>query len=232
MKKQSIIISALLLMIVTPIFSSSEIGLSASLNSSTLLTDADYYNERSTSNVLGYSLVMPYQYNFNEKFSIRAEISYITKNYTEDTYQSYDESTTQEFHYNSYFELPLMGRYYFKKIEDFRPFVNLGGYFSYWINASTEGQYLNLSSITGVDNSDDDNYTTIETEGFSSNDNRYNLGLLGGIGFEFQLKEYLKLAFETRITQDITSLYKTDQTQAVDEFNQSIETNLSLMYSF
>jgi outer membrane protein W len=231
MKKQSLIVSALLLMILTPIFSSSEIGFSASLNSSTVLTDTDYYSERSTSNVLGYSLVMPYQYNFNEKASIRAEITYITKNYTEDTYQSYDESTTQEFHYNSYFELPIMGRYYFKKVDDFRPFINLGGYFSYWLTASTEGEYLNLSSITGVDSSDDV-YTTIETEGFSSNDNRYNWGLLGGIGFEFQLEEHFKLAFETRITQDITSLYKTDQIQAVDEFNQSIETNFGFMYSF
>jgi len=108
-KKQKFILLVLLLMVAFPIFANSEIGISASLNSNTIWTGTDYYDERSTSNLIGYSLTIPYQYNFNGRISLRTELSYVTKNYTEDTYQNYDNSTTYEYHYNSYVEFPVMG---------------------------------------------------------------------------------------------------------------------------
>jgi len=39
------------------------------------------------------------------------------------------------------------------------------------LTASTTGEYLNISSISGVDTSSDSDYTTVETEGFDDNDN-------------------------------------------------------------
>jgi len=232
-KKQKFILLVLLLMVAFPIFANSEIGISASLNSNTIWTGTDYYDERSTSNLIGYSLTIPYQYNFNGRISLRTELSYVTKNYTEDTYQNYDNSTTYEYHYNSYVEFPVMGHLYFGPTESqFKPFINFGAYFSYWLTASTTGEYLNISSISGVDTSSDSYYTTVETEGFDDNDNRYNYGLLGGIGFEYEVQRHLKASFETRLTADLTSIYSTDQFDAVDEYNVTIEGNFAFVYSF
>ena len=223
----------MLLTTALPAFANSEIGISASLNSNTLRIGTDYYDERSTSNIIGYSVSIPYQYNFNDRISLRTELSYITKNYTEDTYQNYDDSTTYEYHYNSYVELPVMGHLYLGPTDRaFKPFINFGGYFSYWLTASTSGEYLNISTLSGVDTSEDSNYTSIESDGFDDDDNRYNYGILGGIGFEYELQLHLKASFETRLTADISSIYSSNQYDSVDESNVTIEGNLALIYSF
>jgi hypothetical protein len=231
-KIQKLILAALFITVAVPAFANSEIGISASLNSNALWTGVDYYDERSTSNVMGYSITIPYQYNFNNQLSLRTELRYITRNYTQDTYQNIDNSITSENNYNSYFEIPLMGRIYLGHNNNpFKLFINLGGYYSYWLTSSTSGKYINLSNITGVNTSDESYYSSITTDGFDKNDNRNNFGFLGGIGFEVQIQQHLKASFETRIKSDITSIYSTDQINAVDEFNNTIEGNFTFIYS-
>lgn len=229
MKKQLISICVLLFIVSAQLFSNPEIGITSSISSNTLVTDSDYYDERSTSNLLGCSIVIPFQYPINNNFGVRAEISVKTKNYTEDTYQTLDNSITSEEYYNSYIELPLILHFTVGESKKIRPVINLGGYFSYWLTSYTKGKYLNLSVLSNVDKISN-YYTIIDSNEFNLNNNRFNWGLLGGIGLEYHIEKDIKAFFETRISYDISSIYSTDQTYAIKEHNMNIEWNFGVIH--
>ncbi len=116
------------------------------------------------------------QYDLNDWLGIRADVNLTMKNH-----QEYRTLVLTDYEViNHYLQLPIMASFSCGN-QKLRGFFNLGFYTGFWLLSYDEGserQLLSSTTMTG----------TLKNEFDNERDQRFDLGLVGGTGFEWRFK--------------------------------------------
>lgn len=142
------------------------------------------------------------QYDFKEWIGARVELEWVQKNHRQYGSGDYLEYTNLE-RCNNYIQLPVMASLS-AGYRRWRGFVNLGGYGAWWLNKKTSG------NITGVryGKSLSVEYVSENDSFCEESDNRFDFGLVGGVGIEWQFCKYFGCQVEGRCYYSTTSTQK------------------------
>jgi opacity protein-like surface antigen len=150
----------------------------------------------------GYTAGIMGQYDFKDWIGLRMELNWAQKNYRLYGTGDYLEYTNIET-YNNYIQLPVMASVSAGN-KRWRGFVILGGYGAWWLNKKQIGAIACLSFDEKVPIALLNKYTSFSDE----RDNRYDFGLVGGLGIEWQFLQEWGCQVEGRCYYSMTSTQK------------------------
>ncbi|MFR9621010.1 MAG: porin family protein [Rikenellaceae bacterium] len=208
-------------------YSQLSVGVAGGYTNNTLDADAGYY-EREYLSMDGYSVAIPIQYSFNNWFALRTEVGYMTKSYRwdrgyiEDVYE-YQIVAEYGEHRNGYLSLPVMANFGYGG-ERWRAFVNVGAWVGAWLDGRVRTDALDVFNYQL-------NYADNRYEFDSQRDNRFDAGLLCGIGAEYRVCEQIGLFVEGRYMYGVTDMQKSYR-ESYPRYNTTILVQLGVMYSF
>ena len=136
------------------------------------------------------------QYDVTNWLGVRADLNWTQKNYRH--YR--DRLPIEHKYFNNYLQLPVMASLSMGG-EKLRGFVNLGVYGGYWLSSHREGSDFNsFSAMT---------YSFSEKVEFDSDrDQRWDCGLVGGVGLEYRFAKHWAAQVEARHYYSTTSAQK------------------------
>lgn len=193
-----------------------------------LSTESGYAYDRTYGRGVGYSVGVPVQYEFIEWFALQTELSYTQKNYTWS--RSGERADSQNKVTNSFIQLPLMARFSFggKRL---RGFLNIGGYVGYWVSSHIEGN----ESQYFYEMYDSDNkypyYYNEPVEFDNRRDNRFDAGLAGGIGIQYQINPRIRIMAESRYYVALTDMQKQYMLKQFPRYNNTGAVQIGLMFT-
>lgn len=210
MKKASILLflSAACLL---PASAQWSIGIKGGYTYSTLSTKTRYFYDWNYVGRSGFAIGIPVQYQFFDWFALQAELSYNQKNYRleRSPYYGFYENRT-----NHYLSVPVYARFSFggKKV---RGFLDAGGYVGGWLASRRQGiEFTQFGTNQGA-GTGNIYYTYDEAYGFDTRrDNRFEGGLLLGIGIEYKITSLIAVQLEGRYCYSLSDMqknYMTDQ---------------------
>ncbi len=205
------------------------VGVSGGYAYNTLDAEAGYYYTVDYKSGGGYAVAIPIEYNLSqlgiEWLSVRAELSYITKNYTyERVYNS--KVIDQQNYTNGYIDLPIMAKFSIKNGR-LGGYLNTGAYVGYWASSKTDGYYTSclLEGYTQI--------TFSESVEFDSRkDNRFEAGALLGIGLEYDITDKIGCFVEVRYMYSLTDMQKDYMINQYPRYNSTMLTLAGVMYRF
>ncbi|MFI3295570.1 MAG: porin family protein [Rikenellaceae bacterium] len=217
--KKSFLITLFLLFLPFVSYSQLSVGLTAGATHNTMVADAGYY-ERDYNARMGFAVAIPVEYQFNDWLAMRGEVGYIAKNYSwTREYGEFQQYT------NSFVQVPLMANFSLK-VKEVRLFLSAGGYLGYWAGSCISGQLLSLFDLQL-------NYFSGERYEFdSAADNRFDAGLLLGVGAKWNLCDKLSLLGELRMQYGLTDMQKPYMENHFPRYNTTIQLNIGVMYNF
>lgn len=186
------------------------VGLTAGYSRNTLSTDTGYAYDMRYEARDGFTVGIPVQYDFRDWFGLRADLVFVQKGqkmHRSDVYQAIQTDTR-----NNYLQLPVMASFSFggKRV---RGFLNAGGYVGGWLSSHREGVTMRLFSDEGVSQSGlitpNNVYEFDEKAPFDSRrDNRFEAGLVGGVGVSWRVAPRIELQAEGRCYYALTDMQK------------------------
>lgn len=151
----------------------------------------------------GKSALVGIQWHMKGWLSLRCEVAYVQKNYMMYR-EGYKVHNMQTKTMNDYLSVPLLAQLSIGN--DFRAFVNLGGYGGYWLKSHRSGFTMSMNNIiygeTTADEFDED-VVFDETK-----DNRFDAGLAYGAGLSATIAKKIDLSFEARCYYGLTDIQK------------------------
>ena len=181
--------------------------------------DKQYLTDYQIDGRWGVTLGVTGQYNFNSWLAVRADLNWTQKNY-----RKYRAILTQmDYRYrNDYVQLPVMASFSVGG-EKLRGFCNIGVYGGYWLISHQKGTDFNNFSGKTIMFSE-------KVEFNSDRDQRWDCGLLGGIGVEYQITPHWVAQAEVRYYYSTTSTVK--QYMRVKDFRYNSTTAIQLGGSY
>ena len=181
--------------------------------------DKQYLTDYQIDGRWGVTLGVTGQYNFNSWLAVRADLNWTQKNY-----RKYRSILTQmDYRYrNDYVQLPVMASFSVGG-EKLRGFCNIGVYGGYWLISHQKGTDFNNFSGKTIMFSE-------KVEFNSDRDQRWDCGLLGGIGVEYQITPHWVAQAEVRYYYSTTSTVK--QYMRVKDFRYNSTTAIQLGGSY
>jgi hypothetical protein len=161
------------------------------------------------------------QYNFYDWLAVRADFNWTQKNHRQYRHllNSVDYDTR-----NDYLQLPVMASFSFGS-KQVRGFLNLGAYGGYWCSSRNRGTYYD-AAIDATYNIDE------SVEFIDERDQRWDAGLVGGIGIEYVFAKHWAAQVEARCYYSTTSIQK-DYMQIKDpKYNTTIGLQAAICYIF
>ncbi len=219
---RKILFSLTLALVSLSCFAQWEIGLRGGIVDNELETNPGYYYSRQYNNDAGFTVAIPIQYRFNSWFALRADLGYIEKNYIwERKAPEIQESGDAQ---NRYIQLPIMGNFSFGG-EKLRGFLNFGAFCGILANSSRGVNAFSLFSGEYVYSQDKNSYNP-------DRDNRYELGIIGGIGIEYLISSKLKCFIESNIQYSLSDLQKSSYmpTSKYPMYNTCIVAQIGVSY--
>lgn len=182
-----------------------------------------YYKSRG-----GYSLAIPLEYSLAgegiEWLALRVEPGYITKNYTYE--RVYGTSIADQQNYtNAYLNLPVIAKLSINRGNRLRGYLNGGGYIGYWASSNSFGYYTNNSFEGYIYR-----YFDERVEFDSRKDNRFEAGLILGLGMEYEINEKINCFVEARYMHSLTDMQKEYMTNQYPRYNSTILAQVGVMY--
>ena len=172
------------------------VGVTTGADYNVFSMDKQYQTDWQTNGRWGFTIGVTGQYNFMDWLGIRADLNWTQKNYR----RQRDRVPVDYKYYNDYLQLPVMASLSVggKKL---RGFVNLGVYGGYWLSCHREGYDMN--SFLGK------TYSFSEKVEFDSDrDQRWDCGLVGGVGMEYHFANHWAAQVEVRYYYSTTSVQK------------------------
>ena len=200
-----------------------EIGVESGLNKNCLITsDAQQYFTKYNS-AIGLRFGVPLLYHFTDWFALQTDINFTQKNY-KISRTGFFQGVFQKSS-NNYVEFPVFLNFSFGG-EKIRAFFNPGIYVAYWVSGRIKGRDPNIldpsdtttTNPMGIFNEDNE-YAYNQKYHFSNNDNRIELGWIGGVGIEYQLNHIYHLFLETRYIYSLTDQQKKYEINQVPKYN-------------
>jgi hypothetical protein len=176
----------------------------------------------------GFEISVPVRYQVTPWFALQGEIQYIQKNYIWSRTEQYSKIYTETT--NSFVDFPLMAQFSFGGPR-LRGFLNAGGYIGFWAagrRKGTEREYTVY--VFDIDNSSfyydfDEKY-----EFDKERDNRFDAGLLCGIGLQYELKPCVVFV-EGRFNYGLTDLQKDYQYGLIPRINNTVAVQIGVLFN-
>lgn len=222
--KRAILITLWALLPLTS-FGQLSVGLSGGYSYNTLDTDAGYYYNREYVSEGGFSISIPIQYDFNEWFSLRSEVGYLSKSYSWVREVAYYSCSEYENYINRYLQLPVMGHFSFGG-DRLRGFFNAGAYVGAWIEGAVQGGLLDSTS---------EKFVIIERQDYEFNkerDNRFDWGVVSGLGVEYRVFTWLSAFVEGRLYYGLSDTQKSYMRDQYHRYNTTMVAQMGVMYHF
>ncbi len=174
------------------------VGIQGGYTHNTLSASTGYFYDWNYAPLGGFTVGVPVQYEFADWFALQADLSYIEKGYNIHRSGFFNGVYTNIK--NGYLQLPVYTHFSFGG-NKLRGFLNLGAYGGYWLSSKREGVMPQF--IEGTI------YNFNERVPFDSRrDNRFEGGLLMGIGLQYQVAPRVQLVAEGRYYYSLTDLQK------------------------
>ena len=182
-----------------------KVGVQAGYTHNSLATASGYAYDRNYDALGGFTVGIPVRYEFVNWFALQADLSFAQKNYS--SFRSGMYKNIQSDTKNGFIQLPVYAHFSFGS-EKLRGFINAGAYAGYWTSSKTKGnqsQYF----YDIIDWQDMAPYHFDEKAPFDSRrDNRFDGGLMTGLGLQYQLTPGIQLLIEGRYYRGLTDLQK------------------------
>ena len=175
----------------------------------------------------GFTVGVPVRYSFFDWLDVQADVSYVQKNYKKQR-SSFNGLLSTDTH-NHYLQLPLFARFSFGGYK-VRGFLSAGGYMGYWLSSRVSG----IHALSGVfpESKDNDIYYFDEKMPFNSErDNRFEAGLTGGVGEQYQATPKIQFFVEGRYYHGLTDMQKKYQYGRVPRYNSTIAFQIGCMFN-
>jgi hypothetical protein len=153
----------------------------------------------------GFEFALPVRFRFLPWLGVQAEIQYVLKNYTWKRTEFY--SGYYADYVNHFLDLPVMVHFSFGG-QRLRGFLNAGGYLGVWLLSGRKGMQRGVHAGEGgivgiIDDIDFDSKVEFDR----SRDNRFDAGLLLGLGVQYAWKP-VTVFVEGRFNYGLTDLQK------------------------
>ncbi len=159
-------------------------------------SNADRIDE-SYSGFSGFDAGIQARYGFTDWFALRADLSVMRRSHRMDRNLNYLDPVFTN-HHNYYLMLPVLADFSFGG-ENLRGHAMLGGYVGYWLRERRVGEtYWMTDYYVFFDNFN-------EVREFTSEDRRFNAGLIGGIGLSYKLDEHWGINLDALYYYDLVS---------------------------
>ena len=184
--------------------------------------DQQYMTDFKVDGRWGATLGVTGQYDVNEWLGVRAELDWTQKNYRRSrvVYSDIDYKYT-----NNYLQLPLMASFSFGA-ERLRGFCNVGVYGGYWLSSHRKGTDINFFDNDKVISFDE------KVDFYDKRDQRWDCGLVGGVGIEYRLADHWAAQAEARYYYSTTSATKQYMRIADYRYNSTTALQLAINYIF
>uniref|UniRef100_UPI00402A0A50 porin family protein n=1 Tax=Alistipes onderdonkii TaxID=328813 RepID=UPI00402A0A50 len=197
------------------------VGLTAGYSRNTLDMDTGYAYDLRYEARDGFTVGIPVQYDFRDWFGLRADLVFVQKGqkmHRTDTYNAIHTDTR-----NNYLQLPVMASFSFGG-ERLRGFLNAGGYVGGWLSSHRKGvTHRFFSDESGDENGvvvPENRYEFDEKVPFDSRrDNRFEAGLVGGVGVSYRVAPRVELQAEGRCYYALTDMQKDYMKFRVPRYN-------------
>ncbi|WP_459188719.1 porin family protein [Parabacteroides sp. APC149_11_2_Y6] len=205
-----------------------KVGVQAGYTHNSLSTTSGYAYDRNYDSKGGFTVGIPVQYEFVDWFALQADLSYTQKNYF--SYRSHQYRDINSETKNGFMQLPVYAHFSFGG-EKLRGFVNAGAYAGYWVSSKTKGNQ-NQYFYSLIDPNATAPYHFDEKVPFDSRrDNRFDGGLMIGLGLKYQLTPQIQLLAEGRYYRGLTDLQKNYMLNQVHRYNDTFTLQLGCMFT-
>lgn len=110
--------------------------------------------------------------------------------------------------------------------ERIRGFINLGAYVGAWINSFTKGELMEFSD------EGDMFYVEQSYEFNSERDNRFDGGVVAGLGAQYNLNPTISIFAEGRLVYGLSDTQKSYMIDQYHRYNTTMIVQLGVMYNF
>lgn len=196
------------------------IGVSAGGDYNVFTMNNQYQSDWTSEGRWGGTFGVMGQYDVLDWLGIRADLNWTQKNYR----RHRDRIPIDYKYYNHYLQLPVMASMSVGGTK-LRGFVNLGVYGGYWLKSQRDGTDMNLFSGKY--------YTFSEDVKFNSErDQRWNCGLVGGVGLEYLFAPHWAAQLEVRYYYSLTSVQKQYMHVKDYRYNATTAIQVGVKYGF
>jgi hypothetical protein len=176
----------------------------------------------------GFEFALPVRFRFLPWLAVQAEIQYVQKNYTWKRTESYNGYYAD--YTNQFLDFPLMAHFSLGG-QRLRGFFNAGGYLGVWLSSGRKGVQRGVhpgeGGIVGIINDIDFNG---KVEFDSSRDNRFDAGILAGLGVEYNFDTFC-LFVEGTFNYGLTDLQKKYMGGLVPRINDTWVVRMGVLFN-
>lgn len=197
-----------------------KIGAMAGYTRNELSTSSGYFYDRNYKSYGGFTVGVPVRYEFKDWFALQADLSYMQKNYHITRSDMYSEIYSKTF--NGFVELPVYAKFSFggRKL---RGFLNLGAYSGVWVSRREKGGNYSVSEKKVIEYD--------ESVPFDSRrDNRFDGGLLIGIGLQYGITDRIEVFAEGRYYYGLTDLQRNYMDGQMPQYNNTLVFQVGCMF--
>ena len=172
----------------------------------------------------GYDVGIQARYGFTNWFALRADLSVMRRSHRMDRHLDYLDSLYTE-HHNLYLMLPILADFSFGG-EHFRGHAMLGGYVGYWLQDHVKGKTYWMTDYYMY-------YTPFgEKREFTSEDRRFNAGVVGGLGLSYLINEHWGLNLDALYYYDLVSHRRSSPHLRDPRYLNTLSVTLGVYYQF
>jgi len=197
------------------------VGVTTGADYNVFSMDQQYMTDYKVDGRWGVTLGVTGQYDVNDWLGVRADLNWTQKNYRHSrvVYSDVNYKLT-----NNYLQLPVMASFRFGG-ERLRGFCNLGVYGAYWLNSNRKGSDWNsfANKTTEFDE---------KVDFYDTRDQRWDCGLVGGIGLEYLITNHWAAQAEVRYYYSTTSTTKQYMRNSDYRYNSTTAVQLGINYIF
>ncbi len=218
--KKKMLLAAMILMMPVLCHAQWRIGVTGGADYNVLTIDKHYLNDFNYNGHWGATAGIMGEYDFNDWLGVRADLNWTTKNHT-----VVRNSLPLEYNYtNDYLLLPVMASFRFGG-EKLKGFCNLGVFGGYWLHSNIEGGQVQYFSSK--------NYEFSQKVEFNDDrDQRWDYGLVGGIGIEYQIFKHWAAQAELRYYYSTSSIQKDYMRLSDPKYNSTTAIQAAIIYAF
>ena len=217
-KRKMILTCALLLSMA--VHAQWRIGATVGATYNTFSMDKQYESDWQTQGRWGMTVGLTGQYDVTDWLGVRAELNWTQKNY-----RRYRERVPIDYmYYNDYLQMPVMASLSVGGSK-LRCFVNLGVYGGYWLSSHREGMEINAFSGKYYSFSE-------KVEFDNDRDQRWDCGLVGGVGLEYHFAKHWSAQAEARYYHSATSVQKQYMMVKDYRYNATVAVQAGIYYLF
>ena len=172
----------------------------------------------------GYDVGIQARYGFTNWFALRADLSVMRRSHRMDRHLDYLDSLYTE-HHNLYLMLPILADFSFGG-EHFRGHAMVGGYVGYWLQDHIKGKTYWMTDYAMYYNP----FTEIRE--FTSEDRRFNAGVVGGLGISYLINEHWGLNLDALYYYDLVSHRRSSPHLRDPRYLNTLSVTVGVYYQF